>query len=69
MMKDANTGLSLGAQSENKCDIRVFSRSTELEVSDKEQQLKLCKHRHQAAIVERVCGVNFDGLPFWMWIL
>ena len=30
------------------------------------QRLKLCKRGHREALVERQCGVSFEGLPVWL---
>ena len=49
------------------------SRSAERVIPESEplgyQRNKLCKRGHRAAIVERECGVCFEGLPVWLWTI
>ena len=48
--------------------VRVSSR-TGLEALQPYQRLKMVKRGHREAFIERVCGVKFEGIPFWLWTL
>ena len=50
---------------------RVLARSVSM-VPEGEavyQRLKLLKRGHREAMVSRSCGVQFEGLPFWLWTI
>jgi hypothetical protein len=50
--------------------VRMFEKDMEATDSDLVyQRLKLCKRGYREAMVARVCGVRFEGLPMWLWTI
>ena len=45
--------------------VKVYTDSTTSEY----KRLKICKRGYREAMMTRVCGVSFEGLPVWLWAM